>query len=142
MIFQTDSADRTQKSLQRLEKPGVRAMTAQRSIRVSQSIKRELAAMIMKDVKDERISGLVSIVDVECSSDCRSARVYVSVYGNEEEQKSTMDALQDHQSRIRGEICRRLRLRFAPELHFKLDKSLERGAKVSELLGKIARGEV
>ncbi|MBX9691723.1 MAG: 30S ribosome-binding factor RbfA [Cyanobacteria bacterium] len=114
----------------------------QRSLRVSQSIKRELATMLMRDIKDDRISGLVSIVDVECSSDCRSAKVFISVFGEEDEQKNTIDALNDNLGTIRGEICRRLRLRFAPELQFKLDKSLERGAKVSELLGKIARGEV
>ena len=117
-------------------------MTAQRSIRVAQSIKRELATMLMKDIKDDRISGLVSIVEVELTSDCRSAKVYVSVFGDEEQQTNTIEALKDNIGNIRGEICRRLRLRFAPELQFRLDKSLERGAKVSELLGKISRGEV
>ncbi len=115
---------------------------AQRSLRVSQSIKRELATMLQRDIKDERISGLVSIVEVECTADCRSARVFISVFGDEDEQKNTIDALTEKIGTIRGELCRRLRLRFAPELQFKLDKSLERGAKVSELLGKIARGEV
>lgn len=117
-------------------------MATQRSLRVSQSIKRELAAMLMKDLKDERISGLVSIVDVELTQDCRSAKVYVSVYGDDEAQNGTMEALTENIGTIRGEICRRLRLRFAPELQFKLDKSLERGARVSEILGKISRGEV
>lgn len=117
-------------------------MQGQRALRVSQSIKRELAQMIQRDLKDERIKGLVSITDVECSADCRSAKVFVSVLGNEEDEKGTMEALKDKSGMIRGEICRRLRLRFAPELHFRLDKSLERGAKVSELLSKIERGEV
>lgn len=117
-------------------------MAIQRSLRVSQSIKRELAQMLLKDIKDERISGLVSIVDVECTADCRSAKVFVSVFGDETAQTGTMEALNEKIGVIRGELCRRLRLRFAPELQFKLDKSLERGAKVSEILGKIARGEV
>jgi ribosome-binding factor A len=117
-------------------------MAVPRSVRVSQSIKRELAAMISRDLKDERIKGVVSIVEVECTSDCRSARVFVSVFGEEDEKKSTMEALNDKTGMLRGEICRRLGLRFAPELQFKLDDSLERGAKVTDLLGKIARGEV
>jgi len=117
-------------------------MQGQRALRVSQSIKKELAQMILRDIKDERIKGLISIVDVECSADCRSAKVFVSILGNEEDEKGTMEALKDKTGMIRGEICRRLRLRFAPEMQFKLDKSLERGAKVSELLGKIERGEV
>lgn len=117
-------------------------MQGQRALRVSQSIKRELAQMLMKDLNDERIKGLISIVDVECSADCRSAKVFVSVLGSEDDEKSTIEALQDKTGMIRGEICRRLRLRFAPEMQFKLDKSLERGARVSDLLGKIERGEV
>lgn len=117
-------------------------MSVPRSVRVAQSIKKELAAMIARDLKDERISGVISIVDVECSNDIRSCKVFVSIFGEENEKESTMEALKDNQGMLRGELCRRLRLRFAPELHFKLDDSLERGAKVTDLLGKIARGEV
>ncbi|HEY9787453.1 MAG TPA: 30S ribosome-binding factor RbfA [Candidatus Obscuribacterales bacterium] len=117
-------------------------MSSQRSLRVSQSIKRELSDMIRRDLKDERIGGIVSITDVECSNDCRYAKVFVSVYGEEEQQAKTMEALNDELGFIRGELCRRLQLRFAPEIAFKLDHSLERGAKVSELLGKISRGEI
>jgi len=98
--------------------------------------------MILRDLEDERISGIVSITDVECAGDCRSAKVFVSVFGERETQESTMAALNDHLGYIRGEICRRLKLRFAPEIHFKLDNSLERGAKVSQLIAKIARGDL
>lgn len=117
-------------------------MTIQRALRVSQSIKREMSDMIRKDLKDERIKGIVSVTDVECTADCRSARIFISVFGDEENKKSTMEALNEQVGFMRGELCRRLGLRFAPELHLKLDDSLERGAKVTDLLGKIARGEV
>ncbi len=117
-------------------------MSNQRALRVSQSIKRELSDMILRDIKSEGIKGMVSITDVESTSDCRSVRVFISVFGNEEERKSTIDVLNEKAGYIRGELCRRLQLRFAPELVFKLDDSLERGAKVSDLLGKISRGEV
>ncbi len=117
-------------------------MTQQRAVRVSQSIKRELSDMIRRDVKDARISGLVSITEVECTSDLRNARVFISVFGTDEQKQSTMAALQDQAGHIRGELCRRLSLRFAPEMTFKLDDSLERGAKVTDILGKISRGEV
>lgn len=117
-------------------------MTTQRALRVSQSIKRELAEMIRKDIKDERIKGIVSITDVECTADLRSAKVFISVFGDKEEQEGTMAALNKELSFIRGELCRRLGLRFAPELAIKLDNSLERGARVSELLEKISRGEL
>ena len=117
-------------------------MTTQRPLRVSQSIKRELSELIRRDLEDERIGTLVSITDVECSSDCRSAKVFVSVFGDPTVQSNTMAALNEHVGYIRGEICRRLKLRVAPDMVFKLDNSLERGAKVSELINKISRGEI
>jgi ribosome-binding factor A len=117
-------------------------MSTPRNLRVSQSAKKELADLIRRDLKDPRIADIVSITDIETSHDCRRMRVFISVFGNAEQQESTLAALNDHLGEIRGEIGRRLRLRFAPELSFKLDNSLERGARVSELLGKISRGEV
>lgn len=116
-------------------------MSTQRPLRVSQSIKRELSDIIKRDLEDERIAGIVSITEVECAPDCRSAKVFISVFGGEEEQNNTMQALNDNVGFIRGEICRRLQLRFAPEMQFKLDHSLERGSRVSELINKISRGE-
>jgi ribosome-binding factor A len=117
-------------------------MTTQRPLRVSQSIKRELSELIRRDLEDDRIGSIVSITDVECSSDCRAAKVFVSVFGDSTVQANTLSALNEHVGYIRGEICRRLKLRVAPEMVFKLDNSLERGAKVSELINKISRGEL
>ena len=117
-------------------------MSTQRPLRVSQSIKKELSEIIRRDLEDERISGIVSITDVECTGDCRFAKVFVSVYGDAQKQESTMVALNEHVGYIRGEICRRLKLRFAPEVSFKFDNSLERGARVSQIIAKISRGEI
>jgi ribosome-binding factor A len=117
-------------------------MSTPRHLRVSQSIKRELSEIIQRELKDDRIASVVSITDVECSNDCRRAKVFISVFGDEEQQKSTMEALTERTGSLRGELCRRLSLRFAPELMFKLDTSLERGAKVSALLSQISRGEI
>ncbi len=117
-------------------------MSFPRALRVSQSIKRELAEIIRRDFKDERISGIVSITDVECSSDCRRVKIFISVFGDAEAKSGTLEALNDKVSWIQGELGRRLHLRFAPEIIFQLDDSLERGAKVSQLLDKIARGEI
>lgn len=117
-------------------------MSTPRALRVSQQIKRELSGMLRRDIKDERIAGIVSITDVECSGDCRYARIFISVYGDVTAQQGTMDALTDHTSYIRGELGRRLGLRFAPEVSFRLDNSLERGAKVSQIIAKISRGEI
>lgn len=97
--------------------------------------------MIRRDLKDARLIGLISITEVETTNDLRSVRAFVSVFG-EGNHAGVVEALNEQAGYIRGEICRRLKLRFAPELVFKLDDSLERGSKVTELLGKISRGEV
>ncbi len=117
-------------------------MTTQRPLRVSQLIKRELSQMILRDIEDERINGIVSITDVESTNDCRSVKIFVSVFGSPEDQESTITALTNRSSFIRGELGRRLKLKFAPEIQFKLDNSLERGAQVSAIIAKISRGEV
>lgn len=117
-------------------------MSTPRALRVSQQIKRELADLLHRNLKDERIAGIVSITDVECSHDCRSARIFVSVFGEESARTGTLEALKEQSGFIRGELGRRLGLRFAPEISFKLDDSLERGAKVSQLIAKISRGEI
>lgn len=124
-------------------------MAGDRALRVSQSIKKEIAQMLQKDIRDERLTGLISITDVECTHDLRAAKVFVSVFQNTadpQEQavkaEKVVEALNEQSGYIRGEVCRRLGLRFAPEMYFRLDTSLERGSKVTDLLGKIARGEV
>lgn len=117
-------------------------MSTPRSLRVSQQIKRVLSEMLRRDIKDERIGGIVSITDVECTSDCRYAKIFISVFGEESQQQGTLEALNENSGRIRGELGRRLSLRFAPEVTFRLDNSLERGAKVSEIIAKISRGEL
>lgn len=117
-------------------------MSTPRNLRVAQSIKKEMSDIIMRGLKDERVGGLVSVTDVECSTDCRRARIFISVFGTEEQQNGTIEALNDHVGQIRGELGRRLHLRFAPDVSFKLDNSLERGAHVSALLNKISKGEI
>lgn len=117
-------------------------MTTPRSVKVAQQIKRELSEIIRRDLKDDRIAGIVSITDVEITGDCRSTRIFISVFGDENQQKGTLDALTEQTGYIRGEVCRRLGMRFAPEMAFRLDNSLERGAKVSDLIAKISRGEI
>ncbi len=114
-----------------------------RSDRVSQQIKRELSEMIQRnEIKDDRSGGLVSITEVEVSGDLRNVKVYFSVFGEESQRVGTLAALEHAAGFLRGELCRRLGIRFAPELTFKLDDSLERGNRITELLEKIKREEI
>lgn len=104
---------------------------------------KEIADIIQKDIKDPRISGVVSITDIELAHDNSFAKVYFSVFStNDEAKKQTIDALEDNVSRIRYEVGKRVRLRLTPELRFIPDDSLERGTKVMDLIDKISKGEI
>ncbi len=114
-----------------------------RSDRISQQIKRELSEIIHRnEIKDDRIGGLVSITQVAVTGDLRNVKVFFSVFGEESQKAGTLAALEDAAGFLRGELCRRLGIKFAPELTFKLDNSLEEGDRVTELLEKIKRNEV
>lgn len=114
-----------------------------RNERVRKALMKEIADILQKDIRDSRISGLVSIMDVEVSHDNSYAKVYYSIFGGDEEAKEkTKEAIQQHAPKIRHEVGKRIRLRLTPELRFIFDDSIERGTKVTELLNKISRGEL
>jgi ribosome-binding factor A len=103
---------------------------------------KELSDILFRNVKDPRISGVVSITDLEISQDYSIAKVYISVYGSDKEKETTMEALVDNSSKIRREVGKRIKLRLTPEIHFYPDDSLERGSKITQLLEKISKGEL
>jgi len=110
--------------------------------RVRKALIKEVSDIIQRHVKDPRISGIVSVTDVEVSSDYSYAKVYISVYGSEEQKEQTIEALQDSASYVRGELGKRIRLRHTPEIEFIRDDSLERGSRITDLIDKISRGEL
>ena len=113
-----------------------------RNERVRKALMREISDIIFREIKDPQICGMVSITDVDVSPDNSAARVFYSVYGNEEVKEKTSKALERHTGQIRHEVGKRIRLRKTPTLLFILDNSMERGAKMMELINKIERGEV
>jgi ribosome-binding factor A len=108
--------------------------------RVGEQIKKEIVDILRYEVKDPRV-GFVTITDVEASGDLQHATVFVSVMGDEQQRKATMEALQKATGFIRAEVGRRVRLRRTPELHFKLDTSLDYSTRISEVLREI-KGDV
>ncbi|MBE3575944.1 MAG: 30S ribosome-binding factor RbfA [Firmicutes bacterium] len=101
--------------------------------RLQEQLKVEISDILRKEVKDPRI-GFVSITGVEISGDLRHVKVFVSVMGGPEEQAQSMAGLEAATGFIRSEVGQRIRLRYTPEIVFKLDQSIERGARVMELL--------
>ncbi|MFO7630129.1 MAG: 30S ribosome-binding factor RbfA [Prochlorococcaceae cyanobacterium] len=108
--------------------------------RVASLIRREAAEMLVSGIKDERVAlGMVSITKVEVAGDLQHCKIYVSVYGNPEQQQLTMDGLQSATPYVRGELGRRLKLRRTPELIFQLDRGLEKGTAVLGLINQLSR---
>ncbi|TCP58872.1 ribosome-binding factor A [Tumebacillus sp. BK434] len=115
-------------------------MAKLRVSRVGEQIKKEIVDIVRTEVKDPRV-GFVTITEVEASGDLQHATVYVSVLGDEEQRKGTMEALQKAAGFIRAEVGRRVRLRRTPELHFKLDTSLDYSTRIGKVLRDIKEGE-
>lgn len=111
-------------------------MSGQRALRMREGLKRETSE-ILRMMKDPRI-GFVSVTDVEVSRDLRHVKVFVSVYGDEDEKAATMDALVKAQGFVRTELGKRIRLRHTPEIVFRPDESIERGARISALLKTVS----
>ena len=86
--------------------------------RVAEEIRHELGIMVVGELKDPRIEGLVTITEVRVTPDLKHARVFVSVMGSEAEQKSTIRGLSAAVGYIRHELTERIQLRRAPEIHF------------------------
>jgi ribosome-binding factor A len=104
-----------------------------RSRRIAEQIQRELSDIIRLELKDPRV-GMITITDVEVSPDHAHATVFFTLLGEEERIKATANALGHAAGYLRTQLARRIRLRVAPQLQFKYDASVERGARLSRLI--------
>lgn len=109
-----------------------------RSDRVGDQIKEEIADILMRKIRDPRIS-FVTVTDVVVSRDLRNAKIFVSSYGASRE--TTLEGLASASAFIRTELGRRLRMKFIPELLFRYDDAPEHGAHIMELLHEIEEKE-
>ena len=114
-----------------------------RNERVRKTLMKEIADIIQREVRDPRITGVVSIVDVEMSQDNSYAKVIYSVFSTDKEAKAkTIEALNANKPHIRFELGKRIRLRHTPDLRFIASDTLEKGSEVTDLINKISRGEL
>ena len=104
--------------------------------RVNEEVAHELANII-RELKDPRIAVMTSVMDTYVSTDLKTCKVYISVMGDEEQQKKTMEGLRSAEGYIRRELAHSLNLRNTPELTFVLDRSIERGARMSRLIDEV-----
>ena len=109
-------------------------MASNRIGRINEEIQRELSALI-RTLKDPRVSGtgMVSITRVDTTGDLRYSRIYVSAL-NKEQEKDVIRGLKSASGFLRRELGAALRLRYAPELQFIADDSIQYGAHILGLI--------
>ena len=106
--------------------------------RLNSMIRRDVSELLRYEVKDPRVSGVVSVTQVDTSGDVQHAKVYVSVYGTLREKEETIAALQSAAGFIRRQLRGRLETRHVPVLRFILDDTLTEGNQMLDLLDTLA----
>ncbi|QSX06544.1 30S ribosome-binding factor RbfA [Sedimentibacter sp. zth1] len=113
-------------------------MSIKRNNRLMGEMKKIISEIIRRDVKDPRISEMLSITDLKITEDLKTAKVYVSIYG---ESEPTIDALNRAKGFIRRELSKKMKIRTVPELFFEKDYSIEKGIYMSNLIDKVINQE-
>ncbi len=110
-------------------------MPSRRQHRVNDLLREELSDLIQRDLRDPRLSGLTSITEVSVTADLRSAKVFVSTLGGEEQQDAAVQGLSAAASHLRRELKVRLRtMKYVPFMTFYRDDSIEEGARLLDLM--------
>jgi len=108
-----------------------------RTDRVSEEVRRELAAMVPHALKDPRIPEMLSIVTVDVTRDLRYAKVRVSVMGSEQQRKDAVAGLSSAAGFLRHELSKKLQLRTVPELLFEADDSIEYSVHIAQVMQQL-----
>ena len=111
-------------------------MRQNRAARVGDEIQKVISQLLLTEDKDPRIPMMTSVMEVRMSSDLTHATVFLSVYGSQQEKRECMEAVNRASGFIRSQIAKRIKLRVAPELHFKLDESIEKGMDLMNLIDR------
>lgn len=110
-----------------------------KNTRVNMEVQRELSEIIRLGIKDPRIHPMTSVVSVEVTPDLKYCKAYISVLGNEEAGKATIQGLKSAEGYVRRELARRINLRNTPEIKFILDQSIEYGVTMSRLIDEVTK---
>jgi ribosome-binding factor A len=115
---------------------------SRRTERVNDLIRDELSDLMLREVRDPRLGGLISITRVDVTPDLYNARVDVSVMAEPAEQTDALRALNAAASFFHRELKQRLQIRRVPFLVFRLDTSIQEGAEVLAMLDEVKREEI
>ena len=109
--------------------------------RVNQLIRQEISDLLRREVKDPRLSQFIAVTEVATSPDLKNAKVYISFISDEQQKQDALDALAGASNFFRKEMARTLRLRRIPELSFHWDNSIERGARIMNLIDDVSSSD-
>lgn len=108
----------------------------QRHERLEQDVKIALSDIIMNEVKEPSVTGLISVTDVKITPDQKYAKVYVSIFGKCNKNK-VVEALKKATGFIKKELSRRVRMRNIPDITFELDNSMEYGEHMDRVIKEV-----
>jgi len=111
---------------------------SRRTERLNKVIKQEISKLLEREVNDPRLSSPISVTQVSLSPDLKYAKIFVSLLGNENNKTEMLAGFNAASGFLRRELASRLRLRYAPQLSFHYDDSIERGARLLELIGRVS----
>ncbi len=114
-------------------------MSIKRNNRLTGEMKKLISEIIKRDVKDPRISEMLSITDLSITEDLKTAKVYVSIYGESDD--PSIEALNRAKGFIRKELGRKMKIRTVPELFFEKDFSIENGIYINKLINQVINQE-
>lgn len=111
-------------------------MESIRTLKVESLIKAEISDIICRKIQDPRI-GFTTITSVEVSKDLRLAKVFVSIYGSEEDKKKALEGLISASKFVHNELRKRMRIKIIPEIVFKIDTSIEYGIHMAKVIDEL-----
>jgi ribosome-binding factor A len=111
-------------------------MSSLRLQRVREMLKREIGGVLCRELPAGE-AGLITVNDVDVSSDLHSATVFVGILGSADQQKKGFYLLMKHRRRIQGQVAKAVILKYTPQLRFKIDDSIEHGNKVLKIIEEI-----
>ena len=108
-----------------------------KNTRINGEVLRELSMIIRQEIKEPRIHMMTSVTGVEVAPDLKTCKAFISVLGNEQEKRDTLEGLKNAEGYARRMLAKRLNLRNTPEIRFILDQSIEYGVSMSKLIDQV-----
>ena len=114
---------------------------SRRTERINEQLREEISTLLTRQIKDPRLNAVISITRVVSSGDLRSARVYISVMGNQETKQSALEGLRSAASFLRRELRNRINMKHTPFLSYQLDDSINEADQLLRLMNKVKTDE-